>query len=431
MNLNFFKEGLSLTIFYSGIAKLFNIIILFSSSVILARYLEPSGFGNYTFAISLTSLLATISCAGVPTFITREVAKYNLFKEKSFALLIFEKSKNIVIFTSSLIVILSLLLIYIYSIVNQESYFTIYAYCIPLIPLYALSSVGTAAIKGNKKVLISILSELILKPLFFFLVILFLVFIERLQLKYVIYGNLCSSLVYFILVSLLLKKFFYKKNTLENNKTKTTKSLLIDILPFSGIALISFINIEFVTILLGYITTSENVAFFKCSNNIALLVAMPLNVIELVLSPYITTLYYENKNINLQKMIVIASFFTLITSVLPAIILLIFGVKIITILYGPQYIPAYTALKILVLSYFLVNIIGISMQLLYATEYHSVALRISVYGALATIALCLIMIPWLGTTGAAIALGGGKIFRATLFSFRAKKILNINTSIFG
>ena len=73
--------------------------------------------------------------------------------------------------------------------------------------------------------------------------------------------------------------------------------------------------------------------------------------------------------------------------------------------------------------------VGLSMQLLYATEYHSSAFCISVYGAFITVLLCSFLIPFFGAVGAGIALGFSKTLRAALFAVEARRCLGIKTSL--
>ena len=77
----------------------------------------------------------------------------------------------------------------------------------------------------------------------------------------------------------------------------------------------------------------------------------------------------------------------------------------------------------------IVNLVGLSMQLLYATEYHATAFRISVYGAVITLLACLFLIPIFGVLGAGIVLGFGKALRAVLFVVGARRCLKIKTSL--
>lgn len=428
IQLNRFKNKLSLDLCYSAIAKFFNIILVFLSSVLLARYLEPIEYGDYLLAISLINLLTIISCAGIPMFTTREVAICNQLKQDSIMSSMLVQLNFIATFISFFVAFFFAAIFLLFFCYKQKNYALVLLYCLPLVPLYSLSSIKVAAIKGKKKILDSVILELAIKPFIFFIVILLLLISDKFDVTSIVFGNICSALIYFILTDMILKKRI--KILSINTFTCKKKELIKKILPFSGISIASFINIELITLLLGYISGSKEVAFLKCANNLSLIVALPLNIIELSLSPYITSLYYSDNKINLQKIIIIISFLALISSLFPVVILLAFGEKIIIFLYGYEYISACNELFILALSYLIVNTIGISMQLLYATKYHIEAFRISIYGSVATIILCLTMIPWLGGTGAAIALGGGKIFRAVFFSFKAKKLLNIKTSIF-
>ena len=96
---------------------------------------------------------------------------------------------------------------------------------------------------------------------------------------------------------------------------------------------------------------------------------------------------------------------------------------------GNNYIPAYGPLVFIVLGYLCVNLVGLSMKLLYATKYHSSAFHLSGYGAIFTIVICVFLIPPFGALGAAIALGFGKVLRASLFVWKAKRLLGIKTSL--
>ena len=53
----------------------------FLSNIILARLLGPKDLGIYTLIISAIALMATLATLGLPSFVTREVAKYNALEE--------------------------------------------------------------------------------------------------------------------------------------------------------------------------------------------------------------------------------------------------------------------------------------------------------------------------------------------------------------
>ena len=192
---------------------------------------------------------------------------------------------------------------------------------------------------------------------------------------------------------------------------------------------VSFLNVEFINIFLGLSGTNQDVAIFRTAANIALFVALPLTLIESVISPYITRLYHAGELGKLQKLVKMVSLFALLASAVPAAALLFFGVEVITLLYGNDYAPAYSALVVIVIGYMLVNFVGLSMQLLYATEFHGSAFRISAYGAIVTVLLCVILIPFFGALGAGIVLGFGKAIRAIFFVIEARRLLKIQTSL--
>lgn len=428
-NINF--ETLKKIIFKSltGVAciKLISMGLVFASSVLLARILGPSNYGAYIFIISVINTLALISYLGLPPFITRKIAEYEQSNNWDLIHGLLRRTLQVVITISILLMIIVAVISFIFSSSELDRWYLLLI-SQPLLPFIALIALTTAILRGFRRAVLSAVPDMIIRPIAFLAGVLYLVLIDDVSVNTVILIQIFISIITALVGFVFVKSMFVNKIKLTTINYKN-KEWISTLLPFMGLACTSFFNVEFINIFLGISNTNQSIAIFQIAANLALFVALPLTLIESVIAPYITRLYYAEKLNDLERLTNIVSVFSLVLSLIPAIILIFYGSEIIKTLYGEEYAAAYNILVIIVLGYLYVNVVGLSMQLLYATEYHNSAFRISVQGAIITVLACLILIPTFGAIGAGIVLGFGKAIRATLFAVEARRLLKIKTSI--
>lgn len=414
----------------SGMAgvRLINLALAFVSSVLLARSLGPASYGAYAFIISVVSSLALFSCIGLPALVTREVAKYEQLNKWGLIRGLLRKGNWFVAGVSSILILFVSIAYINFSTSSELDRWRLLLIALPMIPAIAYSNLRMAALRGLRKIVLGVIPDMIIRPAVFLVAFLCLVFFDKVTIGAVIILQVVAALVAVTIGFILVRKVYVEKikiATIEYNNREWASALA----PFIGLAGVSFLNVEFINIFLGLSGTNQDVAIFRTAANIALFVALPLTLIESVISPYITRLYHAGELGKLQKLVKMVSLFALLASAVPAAALLFFGVEVITLLYGNDYASAYSALVVIVIGYMLVNFVGLSMQLLYATEFHGSAFRISAYGAIVTVLLCVILIPFFGALGAGIVLGFGKAIRAIFFVIEARRLLKIQTSL--
>lgn len=415
---------------FSGMVgiKLINIALAFVSSVLLARSLGPERYGAYAFIMSVVGSLTLLSYIGVPALMTREIAKYEQSHKWGLIRGLLRKSNQLVTGVSILLMLLIAMLSIIFSTTSELDRWQLLLIALPMVPVIAHVNLIMATLRGLRRIILGAIPDMIVRPVVFLVAFLCLLFIEKVTVEAVIFLQVVAALV-----AVTVGFIFVRRVTAEKIKVATieykNKEWISALIPFMGLAGVGFLNVEFINIFLGIAGTNQDVALFRTAANIALFVALPLTLIESVISPYITRLYHAGELGKLQKLAKVVSLAALLASAVPAIVLLLFGTEIIMLLYGNDYAPAYSTLVVIVTGYMMVNLVGLSMQLLYATEYHTSAFRISVYGAFVTVLLCSFLIPLFGALGAGIALGFGKALRATLFVVEARRRLKIKTSL--
>lgn len=408
--------------------KLINIVLVFLSSVFLARILGPETYGTYVFVMSLIGLVSWASCLGFPALLTREIARLDHDQNWNEIGGLIQRSNQFVIAVSIFLILLSIAVYAIFSVADANNRWNLLLLALPIVPAAGLSSLRGAALRGLRKVTLGTTPELVVRPTSFLVLLVSIWAAHIASIENVIIAQIVSAYIAFLVGAHIFKKLTVSKLGHEPHEYRTREWIKL-LVPFSGIAAVSYLNVEFISLFLGLNGNDQELAFFRIAGNLALLVALPLSLVETVTMPYITRLYNARDILALTKLTKQASLASFCISSLPAVILICFGETVLELVYGAEYVAAYATMVTIVLGYLLVNLVGLSMQLLYATNFHNTAFKISLVGAAITVLFCAILIPIFGAFGAGIVLGFGKALRAFLFVYSARKLLKIKTSI--
>ena len=155
-------------------------------------------------------------------------------------------------------------------------------------------------------------------------------------------------------------------------------------------------------VFLGIWADNQEVGIFGAVSRIAMLVSFMLTTINNVLAPKFAELYAKNE-IKIMELTAQRSalMITLLTS--PIFLVLIFGGEWILFLFGPEFIKGATALAILATGELINTFTGSVNHFLIVTGNEIIVRNITIFGALIQIILSLVLIPWAGIIGAAIA----------------------------
>lgn len=415
-----------------GIAglKFVDLAIGFITSIILARSLGPDGYGAYSFILAAISTLALVSYAGLPALIVRETARYELSENWGLIRGMLRRSHQFAGASAVLIMVLTVLISVVFITADADSHrWTLLLLASPLIPILALSHLRAAVLRGLRRVIPGSVPEMLVRPGILLLAVMAIIYTGNLTPGAALLAQIVATAAAFVTGVALLRTVRQNNRLKDVTPEYEDRAWLSALLPFTGIAGVSFINAEFVTLFLGFIGSNDDVAIFRVAVSLGLIVALPLSLVESVIPPYITRLYNSGDRGAIKRLTQVVSLGTLLISILPAAGFLIFGKELISLLYGSEYLPAYVPLLAIAGGYTLVSGVGLSMILLYATEYHSSAFKISALGAVLTVLLCLMLIPVFGPLGAAVVVGLGKALRAMLFVFAARRHLGIKASL--
>ncbi|MBL0768212.1 oligosaccharide flippase family protein [Sphingopyxis sp. DHUNG17] len=184
-------------------------------------------------------------------------------------------------------------------------------------------------------------------------------------------------------------------------------------------------------LLLGILATEEAVGLYRVAAEGGLLVAFGYTAVTTVLAPEYARIHSVGDRERLQKTVRHATWLILLIGGLIALPLIFGSHLFIAVVFGESYVPASLALSIIAAGYLVSFLFGDPVYILNMTGHHDrVTLLVAISLALSLL-LCLILIPPLGGTGAAIAASVALICYRYLACRAVFQRLGVNCAIFG
>lgn len=429
-----------------GATRVVQMVVSLLVSVLLARTLGPEQFGYYTFVLAAIGLCALPAYAGLSAMLVREVARYDAQDDGALAgsskwsliAALWMWSLRIVLwvggvgallavgyFTLSAAAPTSMGVAEAASVQLSPLLITLLGVCVVLM---ALARVGVALLQGLRRVVVATLPETVIRPGLLLVLLVALLLVGRLDTINALLCFVAATFCAGLYTLFLLRGVRANCNAsapvdapvlaAESTRWRTALG------PFTGIAAVGYLNTELFVPLVALFADSSEVAYFKIALSLALLVALPLTLVESVIKPQVTRLFEAGDGRRLQQLVSRAGWGALALS-LPALGLFgLFGEQIVERVFGVSFSGAIVPMIILAVGFAVVNLVGPSMQLLYATRYEKDALVISMLSLAGVVLLSIAMIPTYGAVGAAAAFAIAKVFRAVAFRFWASRRLH-------
>lgn len=410
---------------FTGLAfiTIFQLAASLAVSVLLARTLGTGDFGAFSFILSIVSLLALPAYIGLPPLLSREVAIHDSRDNWAYIKGLTRWSKTLILTIALPITLMTLLVASLkanWTVDDKWTLLTIGALCIPIL---GIINSEKAVFLGLRRVTLGNIPDMIVRPTVLLFSISALILFEKLNLISALFSYVIALTSCFALSLALLRAIrpanYKNLQTLNHNK-RWIRSLT----PFSAIVLVSYLNTELFIPLLGLFNTDEQVAFFRVALTLALVVSLPLTLVESVIHPHVSRLYLHRNGYQLKRLIFLSGISSFLLSLPLVIIFAIFGNDLISLLYGSGFEGAYLPMLLLSVGLSIMNLIGPSMLLLHATEFEHDAFIVSLVSLFIIVTLSLIVIPAYGALGAAIIFALGKLLRAISFRICAQYRLN-------
>jgi O-antigen/teichoic acid export membrane protein len=395
-----------------SVASIIFILSGYITNIFLGRYLGPAQYGVYGVLISLMTALNVMQISGIP----QAVSKYTAEK-------IHESNK---ILASGLFLQLILTLIISLSFfiaapiigsVLKDNAFIGYARLTALIfPCFGIFSLYAGYYNGLQNFKLQALMNSIYS-------IAKLIFVVGLSILFGLNGAIIGFIVAPLTALLLTIGMPYNVSTLF---VKLLLRYSVPLIVFSALATLQ-LSID----LFSLKALSDNsllTGYYVAAQNIALITYFGMNAIGQVLFPSVS-FYLSSNQFNEARKIIANSLRYLLLLLIPIAVLIgATAPGLISLLFGTNYLPAVTPLRILLVGYVFLTIFAMLANVLNGAGRAKISMIIAAFGVGIGFVSCLLLIPKHGANGAAVSTLIGSVVSA-IFSLAATyRIFEFNFS---
>lgn len=382
--------------------KSINALLGLALSILLARALEPEGFGIYAFAISLMTLLAVPVQLGFPTLLVRQVSRYHQAGQNDLLKGILQRSNQAVLLLALLVGITAIVIAWLLESRINTIQRTTFFWALLLLPLATLNQLRQATLQGLLRVVQGQLPEAFIQPSLMLILVGIATFVGWLTPPRAMAINCVVTGVAFLLGTMMLIRVLPQQIRTTRARYDTSKWLQ-SILPLSLLAGLNVINGQTDILMLGLLGTDYDIGLYKVALAGASLVIFTLTAVNTVLAPHVSRMYNAGDNVRLQYLVTKSARIIFIVALPVAAILIVFGEAIIGFAYGSAYISAHIPLAILCLGQLVNAGMGSVVLILNMSGYEREAVKGVAFSSVANVLLNALLIPLYGTVGAALA----------------------------
>jgi O-antigen/teichoic acid export membrane protein len=376
----------------------------FINSVLLARFLGAEQYGIYVFVLSVVALLSIPTQFGMPMLVVREFAAFQAKRQWSLMKGLGLRSHQFVFVVSLMVCCCSALLLLInpgnYSDEKQHALFI----GLLLVPVLSMGALRDAMLRGLRHVILGQLPEGFIRPLLFMLGLMVAVF--AMQLKAIVSG----VLIYYVICSLaafvvgwLLFARCRPSELITAPTSFNSKAWFLAAFPIGITSAMQVFSGELSILYLGFLSLDEDIAFFRIAVLASGFIVIFMQVADSIVAPYFSRLYQQQRYSEIESLIRKVCIITTALTLPFFLVFLFFGEWLIITFYGTSYKFAYLPLIILSIGQVINSALGPVALLLVMSGQQQLVTRITFLSLLINLLLHMVLIPFYGMIGAAIA----------------------------
>ena len=390
----------------------------------LARGLGPGGYGQYGIAMAMLTLAAVPSEFGLPQLVTREVAAASARDQRERIFGVITWADRVVL---TLAIPLSVLIaVGAWLVLDSRTVAIAVVVGAFAIPLVAFAKIRGAALQGLHFVVLGQTPITLLRPLLMslMLAVLFLLMPDA-DASEAMALNVATAAVAVVFAHAWLQGRLPRPRPtrVEQDKSGWLRSAL----PMATTAGMRTFQPQIGILLLGLLASSHEVGIFRVALSTAVMVAVPIGLINTVIGPQLARLHAEGDWRRLQQLCSrSAQLMTAVVFVL-ALPFLLYGSPLLSLVFGDDCAPANTALMILCLAQLASAMFGPNALLLVMAGNERRVTRAIAAALIVNPAILLLLVPSLGQVGAAWAAGAGLLTWNAIAWWDAYRIVGVNT----
>lgn len=312
-------------------------------TITLTRTLGVKDFGIYSVAYSVAVILCVPVQAGLPTLITREIARYQQSGRTKAINALLKWSFSVALVLSSAVILISTPIVVLYF--NEYTSATLMAML--LVPVIGLSALRSAALKGLGHVLLGQLPDLTFRPIVFITLALIAFYFGVKSPELSLFLHSCAAFLAFLVGAVILIKVAPKgalKGATDYSEKLNWKRSIYSISLVSGVQVL---NANAGILVLGAFGTVHEVGVFKVAYTCALLLMFGRTAVLAIVQPYLSRYYYGNQLEKLKFVVAAVSAFSFAVMIPALSIVYFWGDSIVEIAFGVEYVDAVKLIIIL------------------------------------------------------------------------------------
>lgn len=382
--------------------KIISLTLTLFTTILLARVLGPQHFGIYSFVLALVTVLSLPSRTGLHTLAVREVAARHATRSWDLMRGFFRWSISFSVGTSLFATVGLLAAAWLF----RQEISMLEMQCLlwgaALIPIYGLTSLRGAIMRGLSEPVKGILLEATVRPgLVLISILLITAFTDPIASDAVAL-NLLATAVAFVGGTIWLSHI--QPRGLQYASTEVRQQqwarAVIPLTILGGLQQLMKYTDLFV---LSYFASADNVGIYRVAAQGAELTGFGLITVALVLGPEISRMHTMGDSKSMEELTRIASLAVTLFAAAVTVLLAVFGSFLIVVVFGKEYEAAYTPMVILCIGQLALATLGIAVLILRMTGYEGALTKILAGGLALNVTSNLFLVPSLGMRGAAIA----------------------------
>ena len=378
-------------------------VLQFGVSVLLARILEPSGYGKYAFAMSLVSIIGLGVLFGLPGLITREVAAGEAREDCAAVSGLLRRAYQLVLLALLIALSVGIAAVWVWPGITTGFRRT-FSFALLFMAFNVFSQLRAAELQGLRRVLIGQVGLLGVQPGAILLGVAGAVFGFRWAFTpdrpfAIAAGAALVALIFHIgwvppFLPAALARARHRYHTRPGWRSACR---------FAAMTGLALITAQTDIVMLGFMTKSSEVGLYRVAATGAILVAMVLTAINPVIGPTLARLYALQDHARLKQTARIGALVTALCAA-PLVLVYIFACKsIFGLAFVHAYVAAWLPLVILSVGQFINASVGSVGLLLNMTGHERDTVWVLGGTALLNIVLNAVLIPYFGMTGAAVS----------------------------
>jgi O-antigen/teichoic acid export membrane protein len=412
----------------SGAVQFAGMVLTFLVGVQLARGLGIEGYGQYGIAMAVITLAGIPAHFGLPGLVVREVAAASARKDFPSLFGVIGWADRTSISIALPIALMTALGAYLFIGGHSSPVTRSIALGALTIPLVALTYIRGATLRGLDYAVLGQVPLNLLRPaLFSALLFVLFAFWPGAGAADAMTLNVITAASAVVLAHLWLRPRLPRPRPTE--LVQHRRQWLSSCIPIGMNGAFSVIQGQVGILAIGLFSSDSDVALFRIAVSTVTVIAAPLTVVAVVVTPLLAKLSTQGDTRRLQHLCTRSAQAMAAGTIVLALPFVLWGSELISSVFGPDYAPALPALLVMSAAQVVNAAFGPSAMLLTMTRHERRVTRALFFGLIANLALLLLFVPAWGIVGAAAAMAGSVLVWNLLAWIDVRRLLGIQTSL--